>query len=116
MTEATEGRDPSRPDGASGAEDTPLWRQKGIRRTLRHPELVALVRELFLQSEEAVTVDEVRRRAVVKGLLTGKETGRQLSFLSSVMRAAGGKPVGYARSTTPSRNRAVVALWVKRDD
>lgn len=45
-----------------------------------------------------VTFDQVRIRAETRGLLTGAETGRTLSFGAAVMKAAGGVPCEYRAS------------------
>lgn len=52
---------------------------------------------------EGVTVCDLREAAVAAGLLTGREVGRQLSFLGAVMRAAGLRAtLEYRRSTIPA--------------
>jgi hypothetical protein len=93
--------------------DLPLWQQQRQRAVAKHPGLVALARAL-LSTNPTVKVDELRMRAVAAQLLTGQEQGRTLSYLSGVMKAAGGEVVGYAKSETPSRHGAVVALWSSR--
>lgn len=41
----------------------------------------------------ATTVADVREEAVRQGVLTGREKGRELSFLGAVMRRAGLRPL-----------------------
>ncbi|NUO62449.1 MAG: hypothetical protein HOQ11_10185 [Gemmatimonadaceae bacterium] len=49
-----------------------------------------------------ITVADVRHEAERRGILTGEERGRRLSFLGSVMKAAGLVPTGeWRRSDIP---------------
>lgn len=47
-----------------------------------------------------ITVADVREEAVRLGILTGEEKGRALSFLGSVMRRAGLRPLGVWRRSS----------------
>lgn len=52
--------------------------------------LIPLARELAQKAGPAgITVSDLRLYAVQRGLLTGQERGRELSYLGAVMRAAG---------------------------
>jgi hypothetical protein len=44
-----------------------------------------------------LTVADVREEAVKRGILTGAERGRELSYLGAVMKAAGLRPLGTWR-------------------
>ena len=60
--------------------------------------LVPLAQELATRSDR-LTVSDLRIVAVQRGLLTGEEQGKTLSYLPAVMRAAGLIPTGeYVRS------------------
>lgn len=65
--------------------------------------LVPLARKLaWVCGSEGVTVCELRQAAVSAGVLSGRESGRQLSFLGAVCKAAGLRATGeYRRSTIP---------------
>jgi hypothetical protein len=61
-------------------------------------QMVRLARQLAIECQE-ITVADLRVEAVKAGLLTGHETGRELSWLGSVMQAAGLVNTGrYVRS------------------
>jgi hypothetical protein len=62
--------------------------------------LVPLARELAHRAgPDGITVSDLRLYAVQRGLLTGTETGRRLSYLGAVLKAAGLIPTGgYRRS------------------
>jgi hypothetical protein len=63
-------------------------------------ELVPLAQELARKAPDGITVSDVRLFAVQRGLLTGQEKHRQLSYLGKVMEAAGLVPTGeYRRSS-----------------
>lgn len=51
--------------------------------------LVPLARQLAFDSAVGITISKLRLAALERGYLTGHETGRQLSYLGAVMRAAG---------------------------
>lgn len=53
-------------------------------------QLVPLAKKLAMAcGSEGVIISDLRDAAVLAGLLTGHERGKQLSFLGAVMRAAG---------------------------
>jgi hypothetical protein len=53
-------------------------------------QLIPLAQDLARRAgETGITVADLRLYAVQQGILTGTETGRQLSYLGAVMRAAG---------------------------
>jgi hypothetical protein len=73
----------------------------------------ALASELLLSAREhGVGFDEVRHAAETRGLLTGHEAARFLSFGSQLMRSAGGVPVRYRRSRHAAAQRRRVAVYV----
>ena len=51
-------------------------------------------------ADEGVTVTDLRIKGVELGILTGRETGRRLSFLGAVMKRAGLKNTGQQRRST----------------
>lgn len=52
--------------------------------------LIPLARELAEKAgPDGVTIADLRLYAVQRGILTGRETGRQLSYLGAVLRCAG---------------------------
>lgn len=75
--------------------------------------LVPLARELAQKAgREGVTVENVRRAAVSRGLLTGEEQGRRLSFLGSLMKRAGLVKTGeYRRSGIGKSHGNLHAVW-----
>lgn len=58
-----------------------------------------------------VTFDQVRIRAETRGLLTGEEKGRTLSFGSTLMKSAGGVPCEYRRSKHRNSHGRLVAVY-----
>jgi hypothetical protein len=54
---------------------------------------------------------DVRFAAETRGLLTGEEQGRTLSFGSTLMEAAGGEPFGWKRSKHRNSNRRLVRTF-----
>lgn len=70
-----------------------------------------LVLEL-VRASGTITVDDVRRLAVERGIFTGSETGRRLSFLGSLCRSCGLIPTGeYRRSTIAGSNGNLHTVW-----
>lgn len=75
----------------------------------------ALAREMLIAAQDhGVGFDEVRHAAETRGLLTGEEDGRFLSFGSPMMKAAGGVVVRYRRSRHRNSQRRRVAVYVHR--
>jgi len=75
----------------------------------------AIAHELLLDAgDHGVGFDEVRHAAETRGLLTGHEAARFLSFGSSLMKAAGGVAVRYRRSRHASAQRRRVAVYVHK--
>ena len=62
--------------------------------------LIPLARELAARSPTGVTISDVRLYAQQRGLLSGTERGRQLSFLGAVMQKAGLTPTGEWRRSS----------------
>lgn len=76
--------------------------------------LVPLARELATKAgASGITVSNLRLAAVARGLLTGQETGRRLSFLGAVMRKAGLRNTGEWRRSDVQRSHGNLnAIWV----
>ena len=69
--------------------------------------LAPIARELALRAgADGITAANVRLAGQHCGILTGAETGRQLSYLSSVMRAAGLVPTGRRRNSPIPQSNA----------
>lgn len=68
-----------------------MWSQSGAsKHSHRITLLVPVAKELARKAgQSGVTVADLRLAAVQRGLLSGNEKGRELSYLGSVMRAAG---------------------------
>lgn len=66
-----------------------------------------IARELATAREDRrLTVADLRHEAVKRGVLTGAEQGRRLSFLHAVMPAAGFEPTAdFERSNIPRSHR-----------
>jgi hypothetical protein len=75
--------------------------------------LVPLARELAHRAgPDGITVSDLRLYAVQRGLLTGEERGRQLSYLGKVMSAAGlMRTGGYRRSAIRKAHGNLGAVW-----
>lgn len=76
--------------------------------------LQALAVELAQKAgRNGVCVSDLRIAAVNRGLLTGEERGRRLSFLGAVMRKAGLVSTGqYRRSDIPKAHGNLGLIWV----
>lgn len=99
----------AQPELPNWAEEyTPAHRKRDIQR------LIPLARELATKAGPAgITVSNLRFVAVSRGLLTGEETGRRLSFLGSVMKAAGLENTGiYRRSDITKAHGNLNAIHV----
>jgi hypothetical protein len=78
-------------------------------------ELVPLARELATRSPTGVTISDVRLYAQQRGLLTGTETGRRLSYLGAVMQQAGLQATGeWRRSSIVKSHGNVHRVYVLR--
>lgn len=76
--------------------------------------LVPVVHELIAKADR-MTVSDLRIVAVQRGLLTGQETGRELSYLPAVMRAAGCEPTGeWVRSAIPRTHGNPQRVWRRK--
>jgi hypothetical protein len=74
--------------------------------------LVPLARELARETGEGITVSDLRRYALERGLLTGTEKGRELSYLGVVMKAAGLISDGsFRRSDIASAHGVANLIW-----
>lgn len=76
-----------------------LWATSAAR---KHSASIELLKPIALElarkaKHSGVTIADVRIVAVQRGLLTGQETGRELSFLGAVMRAAKLSPTDRIR-------------------
>lgn len=61
---------------------------------------------------EGITMTEVRAEAVKRGILSGKETGHELSFLGSLGKAAGLVNTGaYRRSPLDVTHGKIQVVW-----
>jgi len=78
--------------------------------------LVPLAKELaYRAGADGITVENVRRKAVDRGLLTGQEQGRALSYLGGLMRRAGLVSTGqYRRSGIGRSHGNLNQVWVDR--
>jgi hypothetical protein len=77
--------------------------------------LIPLARELARKRVAGITVSDLRVAAVSRGLLTGQETGRRLSFLGAVMKRAGLSNTGnWRRSDVEQSHGNLNAIWVLR--
>jgi hypothetical protein len=73
--------------------------------------LIPLCLELAKRGDE-ITVADLREEAVARGLLTGQETGRRLSFLGAVMRSAGLRNTGQWRRSHIERSHGnLMRVW-----
>lgn len=83
------------------------------RHTAEIAALVPIALELARKAgAHGVTVADVRLTAVQRGILTGQETGRALSYLGKVMEAAGLERTGrYRRSHLISSHGNLQAEW-----
>lgn len=77
--------------------------------------LVPLAQELAKKAgETGVTVADLRITAVQRGLLTGEEKGRALSFLGAVMKRAGLQATyELRRSQIPATHGIRNRVWVR---
>jgi hypothetical protein len=92
--------------------------QRGLEKSASNKEdlilrLVPLARELAGKAGlSGVTVHDVRIVAVQRGLLTGEEKGRQLSFLGAVMKRAGLVATSeMRRSPVPKSHGNLGRVW-----
>jgi hypothetical protein len=75
--------------------------------------LIPLARELAARSPTGVTVSDLRLIGVQRGVLSGQEKGRRLSYLGKVMEAAGLEPTGeYRRSSVVRSHGNLHAVFV----
>lgn len=93
-----------------------LWAERltGETRARDIQRLLPLARELAARAGEAgVTIADVRVVAVQRGLLTGEESGRRLSYLGAVMRAAGLQATDRVRrSPIPKSHNNRHTVWI----
>lgn len=90
------------------------WNRETDERDLER--LVPLARDLAEKAgREGVTVENVRRAAVSRGLLTGEEQGRALSYLGGLMKRAGLVSTGqYRRSGIGKAHGNLNMVWVDK--
>jgi hypothetical protein len=83
-------------------------------RDLLEKNLVRIAQELAMRAgKHGVTVCDIRIHAEQRGLLTGEERGRQLSWLCLIPRKAGLKSTGQVRpSTRPRAHGNFQRTWV----
>lgn len=78
--------------------------------------LLPLIKQMLDEAGAAgVTPHAVRFAAENRGLVTGKESGRYLSFLAGLFKAAGAVPGAYVTSKHPRRRGAVTRSWVLKE-
>jgi len=78
----------------------------------RKAALVEIAKELAETQIYGVTVEEIRFEAERRGILTGNEQGRELSYLSSIPKAAGLHVSGErVRSSRPSSHGNYQSVW-----
>ena len=79
--------------------------------------LVPIAQELArIAGPHGITIANVRHAAEARGLLTGAERGRRLSFLGAVMKAAGLVATeDYRRSDIPRSNGNLHRIWIAQD-
>lgn len=75
--------------------------------------LVPLAKKLaWASGSEGCTVADLREAAVLAGILTGRERGRELSYLGKVFLAAGLEATGeYRRSHIPQSHGNLMQTW-----
>ena len=75
--------------------------------------LIPLARELATKAgHQGITVSNLRLAAVARGLLTGQEAGRRLSFLGAVMKRAGLRNTGtFRRSDVERAHGNLGVVW-----
>ena len=86
----------------------PAHRREAIAR------LIPLARELAVKAgRDGITVADLRLYAVQRGILTGTETGRQLSYLGAVLTLAGlAKTSQWRRSHIPQSHGNAQRVFV----
>jgi len=78
----------------------------------RKAALVVIAKELAETQIYGVTVEEIRFEAERRGILTGNEQGRELSYLSSIPKAAGLRVTGErVRSSRPGAHGNYQSVW-----
>jgi hypothetical protein len=94
-----------------GDEQKRLLAQERLKEQLR-----PLIRTMLADAgAHGVTPHAVRFAAESRGWVTGKETGRFLSFLAGLFKAAGAVPGAYVQSKHPSRRGAVTRCWILKE-
>lgn len=77
--------------------------------------LLELAKELLMRAGElGIGFDEVRFAGETRGILTGHESGRFLSFGALLMQKAGGRVVRYRKSLHRATHGRRVAVYVHR--
>ena len=100
----------AQPDLWHPPEPLPESATEGIRRTVSRHEsqivvLVPLARELARKvGAVGITVSDLRLYAVQRGLLTGGETGKTLSYLGAVLKRAGLTATDHVRRSVIGRS------------
>lgn len=97
------------------ASNLPLWAESGEPDEERQiARLVPIARELAQRAyPSSITFADVRIVAEARGLLTGEERGRRLSYGGKVMQAAGlQKTDEIRRSTVPKSHGNWHRAWV----
>jgi hypothetical protein len=100
--------------------ELPLWADSEAGRAIGQARLkelmLPLIKEMLADAGvEGVAPHAIRFAAEGRGWLTGKESGRYLSFLAGLFRAAGAVPGAYVQSKHPSRRGAVTRAWVLKE-
>jgi hypothetical protein len=96
----------------SGAEQFSMDFDADVKRDVER--CAAVARELAAKAgKHGVIVANVRHEAEARGILTGGEQGRRLSFLGAVMKAAGLVATGeWRRSDVPKSHGNLHQVWV----
>lgn len=92
--------------GSAGVRQLTFEDDRAAHVALLRAALQAIAQDMLMEDSlhvttgptHGVTFDQVRIRAETRGILTGAEQGRTLSFGASVMKAAGGVPCEYRAS------------------
>lgn len=98
---------PDAPDLFSQPAESPAWSVSGEQDIERQIErMAAIARELGEKAgDRGCTISDVRITAENRGVLTGEERGRRLSYLGTVMKRAGLEPTEeFRRSDIPRSN------------
>jgi hypothetical protein len=109
---------PCRDPAVTRVAEPDLWTVAGESDIARQIERMAdIARELGARAgDSGVTISDVRIAAENRGVLTGEERGRRLSYLGVVMRRAGLVPTDeFRRSDIPKSHGNVHRVFILRE-